>query len=175
MQLAYDFVQRVRSFPAKRLGSLGFTIAAIVSLVFLLNHWRSWLIDPYWWDKPVREQMKKQGFELVAEVKSVGATIPHVTRITFAHPGSIKPYNDRFLAADVIAFERDDSDNKIESRPRIVLFDCTSNTVATIADERGSYETRIFRPDGEPARNWWFGMNEEMTSYFCNSRFREHR
>jgi hypothetical protein len=167
-------VQRLRIVPAKRLRSLGFTIAAIVSLLLILNHWRSWLINPYWWDKPIREQMKKQGFELVAEVKSLQATIPHVTRITFAHPGSIRPYNNRLLAADVIAFERDDSD-KIESRPSIMLFDCASNTVATIADALGSYEKRIFRLDGEPARNWWFGMNEEMTSYFCNNtRFREH-
>jgi hypothetical protein len=169
---AYEFVQRLIS-TAKRFRALGLAIAAIVSLVLILNHWRGWLIDPYRWDKPIREQMKKQGFELVAEVKSIEATIPYVTRMTFAHPGSIKPYNNRFFAADVIAFARDNS-GKVESWPSIVLFDCASNTVATIADQQGSYEKRIFRLDGDPATNWWFGMNEEMTSYLCN-RPRKHR
>jgi hypothetical protein len=90
---------------------------------------------------------------------------PYVTHITLVHPDSIKPFKE-FIAADVISYNKDDL-GRVESWPRIVLFDCASKLVANLADQEGRYESQIFRPDGVQVKKWWFEMNDQMNSYFC--------
>jgi hypothetical protein len=145
---------------------VGFVILAVISRCTDLT-------DSYRWDKRIVEEMKKQGFEVVGQtsrsdrILSLTFFYPYVGEITLAHPQSIKAFKG-FIAADVISFSRDQK-GRVESSPRIALFDCQSQLVATLADQQGTYEQRIFRPDGEPVKNWWFGMNEQMISYFCKN------
>jgi hypothetical protein len=152
----------------RRLGSI---VLAMLLMIFTVNSF----IDTYRWEKPLIEDMKKQGFEVVSLTKGSAPILPwtlfypYVTHVTLVHPDSIKRFKG-FLAADVISFNKDERDN-VESWPRIVLFDCASNLVANLADQRGRYEDRIFRPDGAQIKQQWFEMNEQMNSYFCNNIF----
>jgi hypothetical protein len=158
-----------RKWPTRRLRRLGSIVLVIVLLVFMVNSF----IETYRWEKPLIEEMKKQGFEVVSQTKGSAPILPwtlfypYVTHVTLVHPDSIKRFKD-FLAADVISFNKDDRGN-VESWPRIVLFDCPSNLVANLADQRGRYEDRIFRPDGAQVKQQWFEMNEQMHSYFCKN------
>jgi hypothetical protein len=160
-----------RKWPSRRLRRLGLIALVVVFAVFIVNSF----IETYRWEKPLIEEMKKQGFEVVSEIKGSAPILPwtlfypYVTHVTLVHPDSIKRFKG-YLAADVISFNKDDRD-KVESWPRIVLFDCPSNLVANLADQRGRYEERIFRPDGAQIRQQWFEMNEQMNAYFCKNIF----
>jgi hypothetical protein len=144
-----------------------------ILVVVLVGFAVSSLIETYRWDKRIIEEMKKQGFELISQTKASAPIVPwtlfypYVTNVTLVHPDSIKPFKG-FIAADVISFNKDDR-GKVESWPRIVLFDCASNLVANLADQQGRYETQIFRPDGAQVRQWWFEMNDQMNAYFCKN------
>jgi hypothetical protein len=142
-------------------------VLAVVLGILVLNS----LIETYRWDKRIVEEMNKQGFELVSVTKGSAAIVPwtlfypYVTHITLVHPDSIKPFKE-FIAADVISYNKDDL-GRVESWPRIVLFDCALKLVANLADQEGRYESQIFRPDGVQVKKWWFEMNDQMNSYFC--------
>ncbi len=142
---------------------------AILFVILILNS----LIETYRWDKRIVEEMNKQGFELVSQIKGSAPIIPwtlfypYVTHITLVHPDSIKPFKG-FIAADVISYNKDDR-GRVESWPRIVLFDCASRLVANLADQQGRYENQIFRPDGAQVQKWWFAMNDQMNTYFCKN------
>ncbi len=131
------------------------------------------LIETYRWDKRIIQEMKTQGFELISQTMGSAPIVPwtlfypYVTNITLVHPDSIKPFKG-FIAADVISFNKDER-GRVESWPRIVIFDCASNLVANLADQQGRYETQIFRPDGVQVRQWWFEMNDQMNDYFCKN------
>jgi hypothetical protein len=158
-----------RKWPMRRLRRLGLIVLVVVLVVFIVNSF----IETYRWEKPLIEEMKKQGFEVVSQIKGSAPILPwtlfypYVTHVTLVHPDSIKRFKG-FIAADVISFNKDDR-NKVESWPRIVLFDCPSNLVANLADQRGRYEDRIFRPDGAQVKQQWFEMNEQMNAYFCKN------
>lgn len=143
------------------------TILAILFAILILNSF----IETYRWDKRIVEEMDKQGFELISQIKGSGSIVPwtlfypYVTHITLVHPDSIKPFKN-FIAADVISFNRDEQ-GRVESWPRIVLFDCASKLVANLADQQGRYESQIFRADGVQVKKWWFEMNDQMNTYFC--------
>jgi hypothetical protein len=146
------------------------SLVAFLATLFLLLVLNS-LIETYRWDKRIVEEMNKQGFELVSQVKGRAPIIPwtlfypYVTHITLVHPDSIKPFKG-FISADVISYNKDDR-GRVESWPRIVLFDCASRLVANLADQQGRYENQIFRPDGAQVQKWWFEMNDQMHTYFC--------
>jgi hypothetical protein len=148
---------------------VGIIMLAAVIVFFIVNS----LVETYRWDKRIIEEMKKQGFDLVSETKQSVSILPwtlaypYVTNVTLVHPDSIRRFKS-YIAADVISFNKDER-GKIESWPRIVLFDCDSNLVANLADQRGRYETQIFRPDGEQVNQWWFEMNDQMNTYFCKN------
>jgi hypothetical protein len=156
-------------WPMRRLRRLGSIVLAIILMIFIVNSF----IETYRWEKPLIEEMKKQGFEVVSQTKGSAPILPwtlfypYVTHVTLVHPNSIKRFKG-FLSADVISFNKDEKD-KVESWPRIVLFDCASNLVANLADQRGRYEDRILRPDGAQIKQQWFEMNEQMSSYFCKN------
>ena len=145
-------------------------LAAVLAVLFAILVLNS-LIETYRWDKRIVEEMSKQGFELVSEAKGSAAIVPwtlfypYVTHVTLVHPDSIKPFKG-FIAADVISYNKDDR-GRVESWPRIVLFDCASKRVANLADQQGRYESQIFRPDGVQVTKWWFEMNDQMNNYFC--------
>src|SRR5262245_39090220 len=111
-------------WPMRRLRRLGSIVLIIVLLVFMVKSF----IETYHWEEPLIEEMKKQGFEVVSLTKGSAPILPwtlfypYVTHVTLVHPGSIKRFKG-FLAADVISFNKDER-NKVESWPRIVLFDC---------------------------------------------------
>ena len=155
----------------RRLRRLGSIILVLLLIIFMINNF----IETYRWENPLIEEMEKQGFEVVSQTKGSAPILPwtlfypYVTHVTLVHPDSIKRYKG-FLAADVISFNKDEKD-KVESWPRIVLFDCASNLVANLADQRGRYEDRIFRPDGAQVKQQWFEMNEQMNAYFCKNIF----
>jgi hypothetical protein len=127
----------------------------------------------YGWETAIIEEMRDQGFDLVSQIKGSVAILPwtfffpYVTHVTLVHPGSIKPFKD-FIVADAISFDKD-GNGKVESWPRIVLFDCASNLVANLADQQGRYEERIFSSDGTQVKEQWFEMNDQMISYFCKN------
>lgn len=152
---------------ARILKPLGLVILPIVLVGFAINS----LLETYRWDKHIVEEMKKQGFDLVSQTKGSAPILPwtlfypYVTGVTLVHPDSIKRFKG-FIAADVISFNKDER-GKVESWPRMVLFDCASNLVANLADQQGRYDNRIFRVDGEQEKKWWFEMNEPMNTYFC--------
>jgi hypothetical protein len=154
---------------ARILKSLGLVILPIVLVGFAINS----LLETYRWDNRIVEEMKKQGFDLVSQTKGSAPILPwtlfypYVTQVTLVHPDSIKRFKG-FIGADVISFNKDER-GKVESWPRIVLFDCASNLVANLADQRGRYDDRIFRPDGVQEKKWWFEMNEQMNTYFCKN------
>jgi hypothetical protein len=148
---------------------IGIAILAVALVIFVVNG----LLETYRWDRRIIEEMKKQGFELVSETKGSATIVPwtlfypYVTQITLVHPDSIRRLKG-FIAADIISFNKNDK-GKVESWPRIVLFDCASNLVANLADQQGRHETEIFRPDGVQEKKWWFEMNEQMNTYFCKN------
>jgi hypothetical protein len=155
----------------RRLRRLGSIVLVLLLMIFMINNF----IETYRWENPLIEEMEKQGFEVVSQTKGSAPILPwtlfypYVAHVTLVHPDSIKRYKG-FLAADVISFNKDERD-KVESWPRIVLFDCASNLVANLADQRGRYEDRIFRPDGAQVKQQWFEMNEQMNAYFCKNIF----
>ena len=85
------------------------TILAILFAILILNSF----IETYRWDKRIVEEMDKQGFELISQIKGSASIVPwtlfypYVTHITLVHPDSIKPFKN-FVAADVISFNRDE-------------------------------------------------------------------
>lgn len=156
-------------WPMRLLKLSGLVLLPIVSVAFVIHT----LVETYRWDERIVEKMKKQGFDLVSQTKGSAPILPwtlfypYVTHVTLVHPDSIKRFKG-FIAADVISFDKDER-GKVESWPRIVLFDCASNLVANLADQRGRYDDRIFRPDGVQEKKWWFEMNEQMNTYFCKN------
>ena len=121
-------------------------IAILVVLLWVL-HLNS-LIETYRWDKRIVEEMNNQGFELISQTMGSAPIVPwtlfypYVTHITLVHPDSIKPFKG-FIAADVISFNKDER-GRVESWPRIVLFDCASNLVANLADQQGDTKLKFF-------------------------------
>jgi hypothetical protein len=105
------------------------------------------VLETYGWQAPVIDEMKKQGFDLVSQAKGSAAILPwtlffpYVTHFTLVHPDSIKPFRG-FIVADAISFDKE-GNGKVESWPRIVLFDCAANLVANLADQHGRYEERL--------------------------------
>jgi hypothetical protein len=130
-------------------------------------------METYGWQAPIIEEMKKQGFDLVSEIRGSARILPwtfffpYVTNVTLVHPNSIKPFKG-FIVADAISFGKN-GNGEVESWPRIVLFDCASNRVANLADQQGRYEERIFASDGAQVEEQWFKMNDQMRSYFCKN------
>ena len=151
----------------RRVKIFGLAVLAITLAFFLLHR----LMDSYRWEKPIIADMQKQGFEMISEPVGSNAFFswtpfyPQATQVTFVHPASIRRFKN-FIAADLMSFNQDET-GKVVSWPRIVLFDCAANLVANLADQQGRYEDRILRPDGEQVRQWWFEMNEPMSTYFC--------
>ncbi|MET0500602.1 MAG: hypothetical protein ABW172_03665 [Candidatus Binatia bacterium] len=150
-----------------RVKIVGLAILAVALMVLGLHRW----MDTYRWEKTIIAELQNQGFEVIFQTSESGTLspwtlfYPSVIQITLVHPDSIRRFKD-FIAADVISFDRDEL-GKVVSWPRIVLFDCTANLVANLADQQGRYEDRILRPDGMQIKQWWFEMNEAMNTYFC--------
>lgn len=155
----------------KYLKAVGVSVAALVFIAVAINNFYVDLIDPYRWDGPVIEEARARGFELVVQKK--GGTLmfpwtmfkPYTVHVTFVDSKSIRPFK-QFLAADTLAFNRDDQ-GRVESWRHVSLVDCKSKLTTVLADAEKNYSDRIFRPDGGPMKKWWFEANEQMVAYFC--------
>jgi hypothetical protein len=148
------------------------TFAAVLAFLLIVAYnWYAELIYPYRWDGPVINEASANGFKLMQ--RHSGGELyfpwtlvyPYTTHLAFVDPQSIENLR-QYKSAEVAWFFRNHR-GQIDSWKNVSVFDCAERIFATLADNEGRYEEKIFRSDGGPMKKWWTEMNDQMVQFFC--------